>query len=274
MNLRPSWWLDFLRVVWPLTYLSAKMTQWPVVGRLFSVMVRPIFTGRNFNISHIPVNRDIRGAGSTFLPERLLEELIRRSSHRIIINRCTCRESEECRHYPIHEACLQLGEGTRAIPPHIATRRTVDEALAHMRKMVGMGLIPMIGRVRMDDFFYGTPNTGRSLTICFCCTCCCTIFKSARYFPGEVKESLVRLRGLSVTTDMAACTGCGTCVSECFTGARTLSGNRIIHDDALCKGCGRCATVCPSKAVAISIENIDGAINEIMSRIEQRMKID
>ena len=182
MNLRPSWWLDFLRVVWPLTYLSAKMTRWPVVGRAFAIIMRPLFTGRNFNVTHLPVNRDIGRAGSTLLPERILEELIRRSSHRVVINRCTCRESEQCAHYPIEEACMHLGEGTLALPPHIATRRTVDEALAHMRKMVGLGLVPMIGRVRMDDFFYGAPNNGRSLTICFCCPCCCTIFKSARYF--------------------------------------------------------------------------------------------
>jgi Pyruvate/2-oxoacid:ferredoxin oxidoreductase delta subunit len=274
MNLRPSWWLDFLRVVWPLNNLSAKMTQWPVIGKLLTIMVRPIFTGKNFNITHLPVNRDIRGAGSVFLPERVLEELIRRSSHRIIINRCTCRESEKCQHYPVMEACLQLGEGTLAIPPHIATRRTVDEALAHMRKMVGMGLIPMLGRVRMDDFFYGTPNTGRSLTICFCCPCCCTIFKSVRYFPGAVKDSLVPLRGLRIITDNSTCTRCGTCVKECFTGARMIRDGMLVHDDSLCKGCGRCATVCQQKAVSIEVADMDEAVSEIMGRIKERMNIE
>jgi ferredoxin len=140
--------------------------------------------------------------------------------------------------------------------------------------MVGMGLIPMIGRIRMDDFFYGTPNTGRSLTICFCCPCCCTIFKSARYFPGDVKDSLVRLSGLRVTTDNGACTLCGTCVSECFTGGRTIRDGVIVHDDSLCKGCGHCSTVCPQKAVTVEIDNIDEAVSEIMGRIKERMNIE
>lgn len=274
MNKRPTWWLDFLRIVWPLTYLSARLTGIPVLGNLFALMVRPIFTGKNFNVTHIPVNHDIRGAGSTYLPEKVLEELIRRSSHRVILNRCSCRESAKCGHFPVEKACMHLGEATRALDAHIATPSTVEEALAHMRRMIGMGLIPMVGRVRMDDFFYGTPNNGRSLTICFCCPCCCTIFKSTRYFPGEVKNSLVRLKGLRVTTDTGSCKACGTCVRECFTGARTLVNGVIVHDDSLCKGCGRCATVCPEKAVSISVENPEDAVREIMGRIKERVSIE
>ncbi len=274
MKKRPSWWLDFLKLIWPLTTMSAKMTRWPVIGPLFYRIVRPLFTGKNFNVTHIPVNMEIRGPGSTFLPARVLEELIRRSSHRITINRCTCRESEGCTQYPIENACLHLGEGTRHIDPHIATPRSVEDALAHMRTMVGLGLIPMIGRVRMDDFFYGTPNTGRSLTICFCCPCCCTIFKSARYFPGEVRDSLVRLRGLHIEIDLNKCVGCGTCVEKCFTGALSVADGVSIRNDALCRGCGICATVCPEGAVTVKLDDWDAAVDELMGRIRSRIDIE
>ncbi len=273
MKKRPSWWLDFLRIAWPLTTLSAKMTRWPVVGKFFAVLVRPIFTGNNFHVTHIPVNLDVRGAGSTYLPERVLEELIRRSAHRITINRCTCRESKQCRHYPIEDACLHLGEGTSYLDPHLATPRTVESALAHMRRMIGMGLIPMIGRVRMDDFFYGTPNTGRSLTVCFCCPCCCTIFESTRYFPDDVKGSLVRLKGLRVLIDNSACTRCGLCVNECFTRALDLGDGGVTWNETLCKGCGHCATVCSQKAITIAVDNVDDAVNEIMGRLNTRINI-
>jgi UDP-glucose 4-epimerase len=273
MNKRPLWWLDFLRVIWPLTTLSAKMTQWPVVGKILALLVRPIFTGKNFHVSYIPVNKDIKGAGSTFIPEKVLEELIRRSSHRVTINRCTCRESEKCEHFPFEDACLNLGEGASHLDPHIATPRTIDEALAHMRKMVKLGLTPMIGRVRMDDFFYGTPNTGRSLTVCFCCPCCCTIFKSTRYFPADVKKSLVRLRGVRVIVDNQACTGCGICVDECFARALSIKDGALEWDDTLCKGCGRCATVCPEHAITIEVDNVDEAVEDILGRVRERINI-
>lgn len=273
MRKRPTWWLDFLRVVWPLTTLSAKMTQWPVVGRIFALLVRPLFTGKNFHVTHIPLNVAVRGTGSAHVPERVLEELIRRSVHRVTINRCTCRESEHCRYYPVENACLHLGEGTSHLDPHIATPRSVDEAIAHMRAMTGMGLIPMIGRVRMDDFFYGTPNTGRSLTVCFCCPCCCTIFKSTRYFPEEVKDSLVRLKGLRVRIDNSACTGCGACVDGCFTRALSPGDGGIVWDETRCKGCGHCATICPEKIITIAVDDIEEAISDIMGRINHRINI-
>ncbi len=276
MSYRPRWWLDFLRIAWPLTELSAKMTRWPVIGPVVALLTRPVFTGNNFHITHIPINASIGGGKSTMLPEKVLEGLIRRSSHRITINRCTCRESHECRHYPVEDACLHLGEGTTHIPPHLATPRTVDEAIAHMRKMIGLGLIPFLGQVRMDDFFYGRPNTGRALTICFCCPCCCTIFRSARYFPDDVKDSLVRLKGLTVAVNNARCAGegCGACVRGCFTGALSFSVEGVAWDSALCKGCGRCAAVCPEKAITIEVENIERAIDEITGRMRERVNIE
>lgn len=274
MSKRPRWWLDFLRIFWPLTYLSAKMTQWPIVGKIVAFVLRPLFTGKNFHVSHLPINKDIKGAGSAFIPEKVLEELVRRSSHRITINRCTCRELKRCEHYPVEDACLQLGEGTRYLDRHIATPRTVDEALAHVHKMLDLGLVPMIGRVRMDDFFYGTPNTGRSLTICFCCHCCCTIFNSIRFCPDDVKESLVRLKGLWVSINHAECTMCGICVKECFTGALSVYENRIAWSGELCKGCGRCAMVCPKKVVSLTIDDLDEAVADVMGRIIQRINIE
>ena len=274
MSKRPSWWLDFLRIAWPLNYLSARATRIPVIGRLLTLLFRPLFTGKNFNVSYIPINRGIRGSGSSCIPEKVLEELIRRSSHRVTINRCTCRESGRCGAYPVENACLHLGEDTRHIVPALATPRSVDEAVSHMRRMIGLGLIPMVGRVRMDNYFYGIPNTGRSLTVCFCCRCCCTIFKSSFFFPAEVQASLVRLKGLRVAVDHNRCSRCGTCIDECFMKAISLMDGSIVHDDTRCKGCGRCATVCPEHAAELEIEDMDAAIGDIVGRIEERINIE
>jgi UDP-glucose 4-epimerase len=274
MSHRPKWWLDFLRIIWPLTTISAKMTQWPVFGPVLAFLVKPIFTGKNFHVSYVPINATVDGTVSSVIPEKLLEELIRRSAHRVTINRCTCRESEKCEHFPVEDACLHLGEGTMNIDRHLATPRTVDEAIAHTRKMIGMGLVPMIGRVRMDDFFYGEPNTGKMLTICYCCSCCCTIMKSMRYFPNDVKKSLVLLKGLRVVVDNEACTRCGVCVAECFAGALAMGDGGIAWNESLCKGCGRCVTVCPVKAVSIVVDDMDRAIDDMKGRIRERVDIE
>lgn len=271
MSRRPSWWLAFLTAVWPLTRISAQATGWPVIGKLLTPLVIPIFSGKNFNISYLPVNAVIPGAQSMILPTRLMEEIIRRSAHRVILKRCTCRDSEHCQTYPADNACLLLGEGTKAIDPHIARHATEEEALAHLKRMLDLGLIPMIGRVLMDNYFYGVPNTGKLLTICFCCPCCCTVLNSARYFPGTVQDSFVRVRGLEVSVDASRCQRCGACADTCFFRAITLTPQGIVRDQARCKGCGRCASVCPNQAVTVRLDNLEAAMDDVLERIRQRI---
>ena len=163
MSRRPEWWMNVLRIFWPLTELSARMTQWPVVGRLFFLASLPVFTGRNFNISYIPINKTIQGISNILIPEMVLEELIRRSSHRVIIKRCTCRDNHECKNHPIEDACILLGDGAAEIDPRVARHVSVDEAIAHMKRRVNEGLIPFAGRVRMDDFFWECATAAGSL---------------------------------------------------------------------------------------------------------------
>ena len=110
MSRRPKWWLDVLRFYWPLNTLSAKMTRWPMVGPLLSRVVIPLFTKDNFNISYIPINAHIEPVVSSALCGKILDELVRRSSHRVIIGRCSCRDSKKCSNFPIEDSCLLLGE--------------------------------------------------------------------------------------------------------------------------------------------------------------------
>jgi ferredoxin len=271
MSKRPAWWLDFLKTAWPLTRISAKATKWPLIGKLLTPAVIPIFSGKNFNVSYIPVNAQVPGAQSIVLPGRLIEEIINRSAHRVILKHCTCRDSEHCQTYPIEDACLLLGDGTKSIDPRIADHVSVDEAKRHLKRMLEMGLIPMVGRVLMDNYFYGVPNTGKLLTICFCCPCCCTVLNSARYFPAKVKDSFVRLKGLEVTVDSGLCKKCGTCVEACLFNALTLTQHGIVRDPILCKGCGRCASVCPLRAVTVVLDDLHEATEEVLGRIRQRI---
>lgn len=271
MSKRPGWWLDFLKLIWPLNRISAKATQWPVIGRLLTPIVTPLFTGNNFNISYVPVNARVPEPQNVILPERLIEEIIRRSSYRVILKRCSCRDSGHCRTYPVQDACLLLGDGSRAVDPRIARHASVDETLTHLHAMLKRGLIPMVGRVLMDNYFYGIPNTGRLLTICFCCPCCCTLFNSARYLPRQVKESFVRVKGLRVMFDRGLCQACGTCAQNCSFEAVALTPEGIVHDLSRCKGCGRCVVTCPTRAAAIMVDDLESAVDDVLGRIRQRI---
>lgn len=267
MSKRPKWWLDLLSWIWPVTWISGRAYSLPVIGRLLTLITLPLFSKKNINLTYIPINEEIMGTGGTFLPREIVAELISRSSHRVIINRCTCRDDRKCTQHPIEYGCTLLGEGTREIDPRIARHVSVDEAIDHLDRTLKDGLIPLVGRARVDNFLYGVRDRGKLLTICHCCRCCCTILASGKYLPTEIADRLVRLEGLKILTDDEMCTLCGICVEECFMGALTIKDRTLDRYEALCKGCGRCVTVCPEGAVRVEVSDVDLAIDEIMGRI-------
>lgn len=273
MSWRPSWWLDVLKLYWPLNYWSARATRHPLVGGLVTRLARPFFSQKNFQITYLPVNVRIPPTASTVLTQNVIAELIRRSAHRVIIKRCSCRDSKGCKNYPIEDSCLLLGEDTRVISPSIAHHVSVEEALQHLDEKIALGLIPMTGRVRLDDLYYGIPNRGKMLTICFCCPCCCTVLSSARYLPSEFSTAMIKLQGMRVLVDEEKCQRCGACVQACFKEAIRLQDGYIRHDEERCIGCGRCSTVCPAGATHLMVEDCDAAVDEILGRIQQRIDI-
>lgn len=273
MSKRPAWWLTLLAKVWPLTWISARMTQWPLIGPIVAKASLPLFTGKNLNISYLPINEEITGT-STLLPVRVVEEFIRRSPHRVIVKRCTCRDARQCKNHPIDYGCTLLGEGTREIDPRIVDHVSREEAIAHLHRTVENGLVPMIGRVKIDNFIWGVRDRGQLLTVCHCCHCCCTLLTSGRYLPPEAAASMVRLKGLEISVDHEACILCGLCVGECHMAAISIADDRIHHDMNKCIGCGLCITNCPQKAVTADINDVDEAVRELTERIESLIDVD
>lgn len=271
MSKRPEWWLYVLAKIWPITWKSARATQWPLVGGLVAKTALPLMSEKNFNVTHIPINKTIAGPQSTYLPERVLEELIERSAHRVIIKRCTCRDERKCDNHSIELGCIQLGAGTEEIDPRIAHHVSIEEAIKHMHRCVEDGLVPMVGRVKVDNLIWGVRDRGRLLAVCFCCSCCCTVLNSGKYLPEEVAKRIVRLKGLKLTTDHQKCTRCRTCVESCFMDALSIENGRISRDNQRCKGCGLCASLCPEKAILTSVDSVDDAIEELQGRIRQRI---
>lgn len=246
-------------------------TQWPIVGGLIAKIAMPLMSEKNFNVTHIPVNTEISGVDSSYLPTLVLEELINRSAHRVIIKRCTCRDERKCTNHSIEAGCIQLGAGTEEIDPRIADHVGIEEALDHMRACVGDGLLPMVGRVKVDNLIWGVKDRGKLLAVCFCCRCCCTVLNSGKYLPHDVADRIVRLKGLEIYTDHQKCTSCETCVKSCFMDALSVKNGRIIRDNDLCKGCGLCVSGCLENAVYPEIRDIEEAIMELHTRIRERI---
>jgi NAD-dependent dihydropyrimidine dehydrogenase PreA subunit len=53
-----------------------------------------------------------------------------------------------------------------------------------------------------------------------------------------------------IIVDQVLCSGCGTCVDECPTGAITLKDDIARVDADRCDGCSECVHVCPNQALA------------------------
>ena len=273
MGKRPSWWLSVLAKIWPLTWISARATHWPVVGPAVEKLSLPFFSGDNLNITYLPIHRPLTPPQSSLLPIQVGEELIRRASHRAIIHRCTCRDARQCENHPIDYGCTMLGPGAAEIDPRIARHVSQDEAIAHLHRTVAAGLVPMAGRVKIDNYIWGVKDLGKLLTICHCCHCCCTLLTSGRYLPRQALDALVPLQGLRVVIDPERCRQCGSCVGACHMGALAWDKNEIQWDASLCKGCGRCLTVCPRGAVSVEVDDPEKAVDEVVSRIQSRISL-
>ena len=241
--------------IWPLSRIGARLYTVPVVGRLLILATLPLFSPKRQTLTYIPINRDLSGSASLFLPREIVADLIERSAHRAVIHRCTCRVARTCADHDVDIGCMLLGDGAAEIDESIARHVSTGQALQHLDRALGNGLMPLVGRAPIDNHIWGVRNRGRLLTVCFCCRCCCTVLVSGRYLPRAVHDSIVAPEGVSVLTDESRCTGCGQCVGECFMGALSLVDGTALRDTSRCKACGRCAAVCPADAITVTIDH-------------------
>lgn len=247
-----------------------EQTQWPPLMRVGMRFMNLVFRIASFpflrdrhpwtrmektNVSWLPVNERIERGPDTPLPPEVVADYIRRSPYRAIVDFCGCRKSWECKSYPEDIGCLLMGESARDIPASVSHLASEEEALNHLKKAVDAGLVPVIGKARVDNFIYGVRDRGKMLTVCFCCECCC-ITRNLRYLPTEHLDRIfVPLEGASIeVTDK--CVGCGTCVEHCFIGAVSVRDGRAVIGER-CRVCGRCATHCPNEAIRVKLGRPD-----------------
>ena len=213
----------------------------------------PWFRSNELNMSCLPVNEEIEVSTGNVMPIQILERFIERASHRVIVDFCCCRVSWECKRYPSELGCLMMGESALEIDPTAGREVSVEEAKAHTRMAVENGLVPFVGKARLDNIVFGIRNKKQLLSVCYCCECCC-ITQYARNIPPALRsENVVRLPGLEVrVTD--ECDGCGACAKRCFLQEITVVDDRAVIGEG-CAGCGRCAMVCKKGAVKITLNN-------------------
>lgn len=230
----------------------------------------PWFRRDGLNIYFLPINEDMELGGETPLPVEVINEMIERASHRVVVEKCLCRATLGCEKYPADIGCLMMGRSALEIDPAVRRELDAEEAKLHVRRAAGAGLIPFMGKARVDNFVFGIRNKKQLLSVCFCCECC-SISRFARHVPPKMRsENLNVLEGLSVEVG-DACNGCGICAESCFLRALRLEEGRAVIGEG-CVGCGRCATACRRNAITIKLDN-PTMVGEVCDRLEEMIDV-
>jgi UDP-glucose 4-epimerase len=221
------------------------------------------------SFTYLPINERLETVQHV-LPPTLVHEFIDQAEHHVVMDKCGCKLARRCRHFTAEIGCLFMGETALKMPHGVSRRVTREQAHAHVERAVEVGLVPMTGKVRVDNFIFLTPDESKLLSVCFCCHCCC-MMTSFKHIPGyHLDHVMPRLEGLAVTVT-ENCLGCGHCVETCGFAAITIEGGHAVHN-AQCRGCGRCERTCPNDAVRIRVTN-PTATQDAKRRIESYVHI-
>jgi len=221
------------------------------------------------SMSYLPINKSL-SVGNQVLPSEVLHRYIDKSKIHVIMNKCGCRLAGNCQHHTIDIGCLFMGETALTLPAGASRQVTAEEAHRHVDRAVSVGLVPMTGKVRVDNFIFLTPDESKLLSVCFCCHCCC-MMTALKHIPGDYLDGIMTpVEGLriEVTDD---CVGCGTCIETCGFEAILIQNGRAVHNSQ-CRGCGRCETYCPNQAIKITIDNTN-LIDDVTRRIDAYVHI-
>ncbi|MFZ5572557.1 MAG: NAD-dependent epimerase/dehydratase family protein [Thermodesulfobacteriota bacterium] len=216
----------------------------------------------------IPVNASLGEPVNRILSRKVLDDLIDRNSFHLLMDACICRTAFVCKHFTADIGCLFMGETAKKLPPGLGRRVTRETAHQHVNRAVELGLVPMTGKVNVDNLGFLTPDTGELLSVCFCCHCCC-MMGYYRHDAGHLKKLFKPMEGLCISI-AEACKGCGRCVETCRFDNIAIQNGRAVHGER-CVGCGRCLAACPNQAVSLEFSDPD-SVRAVKNRIETFVK--
>lgn len=261
---KPVW---LIQKAWNSLEIFFQASHLPLVTR-----IHPWFRADKTDARWLPVNEDLELPESTPVPLALLDRFIEESCQRVIIDACPCRMFEGCKNHPWDIGCLFLGaQSMDGFFPLVAKKATVEQAKAHARKAIEAGLVPAMGKVRLDNSLIRVRDKGKLMTVCFCCDCCC-ISGFFKHLPlKDIEPIFPRLDGIVVEVNTEKCNGCGKCAKHCYTEAITVPYGKA-QISQYCRACGRCATACPQDAIKIRIEDPE-YIDKAYERIRQYVDV-
>lgn len=252
--------------------------QAPLAGKKkwFQKLIEPSLVGKpggdHIQAKVLPLNVKIKDIKKAIMPYKLIDELLDKSSFRLILHECMCRKAMNCKDYPHDFGCMFVGEGARYLmqsefPPGYSA--TIKEAKAHIRKAGELGLVPLGAYVPPEQTLFGVPHNlhNKFFEFCFCEPCCCVGLKNVGYLSAKARKVTKVLENVGfIAKALPDCRGCFKCVTVCPVRAINKNGTKVWVNEDVCVGCGLCQTAC--KFDGIQLVQIGSARGTLLDYFE------
>lgn len=242
----------------------SKVSAVPILGTIFkwAMMFSP-YDKRFTQGVTLPLNIDVTDLSEKVaVPIDLMKDAMHRTSYRLAMDRCLCRDAHDCQNYPHDIACIFTGKAARATAKlGLGREVTAEEACDLIDKAAAAGLIGQALWVEVEKFIWNVKNQDMEnlLEFCFCCDCCCTALNISKNSSRDVQR---RFKSSGWKAEISSdCVLCGKCAPVCPQKAIEYGDEKAMVSQE-CLGCGICKTKCPAGAINIVLKN------ELKTRVE------